>query len=77
MVFTPPNSNLLFAVPAAVPLLRRALPVGEHLLISAVWAGDTVSFDASTLPQVSRDETQIRIVTAHHDACIQLAPLPR
>ncbi|WP_252145903.1 DUF2264 domain-containing protein [Yokenella regensburgei] len=77
VVFTPPNSNLLFAVPAAVPLLRRALPVGEHLLISAVWAGDTASFDASTLPQVSRDETQIRIVTAHHDACIQLAPLPR
>jgi hypothetical protein len=39
-VLTPPNSNLLFAERAAVPVLRGDLAPGTHLLLSAVWAGN-------------------------------------
>lgn len=65
-VLTPPNSNLLFAERAAVPLLRGELNVGTHLLISAVWAGDTEGFNEQSCPQAIISEGAVRLVMSHH-----------
>lgn len=65
-VLTPPNSNLLFAERAAVPLLRGELNVGTHLLISAVWAGDTDDFNEQSYPQAIISEGAVRLVMSHH-----------
>lgn len=76
MVLTPPNSNLLFADRAAVPLLRSALPAGKHLLISAVWAGDSTDFGRASLPRVSINDRIVSICTAAGDTTVTLTELP-
>lgn len=75
-VLTPPNSNLLFAERAAVPLLKGALNIGTHLLISAVWAGDTQAFDAQTRPQAIISEGVVRLVMGHQEKQLILETHP-
>nr|WP_233149081.1 DUF2264 domain-containing protein [Shimwellia pseudoproteus] len=74
LVLTPPNSNLLYAERAAVPVLRGALSRGQHLLITAVWAGDAADFIPESCPQVAIDGDQLRIVAA--EASLSLALIP-
>ncbi|TNV22937.1 DUF2264 domain-containing protein [Buttiauxella sp. B2] len=66
-VLTPPNSNLLFAERAAVPLLRGELNAGTHLLISAIWAGDTHKFDVHACPQAIISDGVVRLVMGRHE----------
>lgn len=66
-VLTPPNSNLYFAERAAVPLLRGTLSAGQHLLISAIWAGDREAFRAQSQPQVTVEGRSVRIQSASQD----------
>ena len=71
---TPPNSNLLFAERAAVPLLRGELDPGTHLLISAVWAGNAADFDPQCCPQAFTSDDAVRFVTARQETTLVLAP---
>jgi len=76
VVLTPPNSNLLFADRAAVPVLRGELAAGEHFLISAVWAGNSADVASQTLPQVSIGGGRIHLTSATHETLLTLAALP-
>lgn len=73
-VVTPPNSNLLFADRAAVPVLRDELDPGPHLLISAVWAGNAADFDPQHCPQAFISDDAVRFVTARQETTLVLAP---
>ena len=73
-VVTPPNSNLLFAERAAVPLLRGELDPGTHLLISAVWAGHAAGFDPQHCPQAFISDDAVRFVMARQETTLVLAP---
>ncbi|MRT10695.1 DUF2264 domain-containing protein [Enterobacteriaceae bacterium RIT711] len=75
-VFTPPNSNLLFAERAAVPLLQGELSIGTHLLISATWAGDTDDFDAQSCPQAIISESVVRLVMGNQSKLLILEKHP-
>lgn len=76
VVLTPPNSNLLFADRAGVPVLRGELPAGTHLLISAVWAGDTQDFTLTSRPQVQLDPGIVRLQSGVDETQFPLANLP-
>lgn len=76
VVMTPPNSNLLFADRAAVPVLRGTLAIGEHLLISAIWAGRTTDFSAQTLPEVTLRGEEILLASTSNKTLLTLAVLP-
>lgn len=71
---TPPNSNVLFAERAAVPVLRGELTTGKHLLISAVWAGSAGAFTARQHPQAIIRDNVVRFVTAQEEKHLTLAP---
>ncbi|WP_202300841.1 DUF2264 domain-containing protein [Dryocola clanedunensis] len=73
-VLTPPNSNLLFAERAAVPVLHGELTPGKHLLISAVWAGNPDDFNAQSCPQALIRDDAVRFVTAQEERTLTLAP---
>jgi hypothetical protein len=76
VVLTPPNSNLLFADRAAVPVLRGALARGKHLLMSAIWAGDPQDFDATPLPIAHVDHGIVCLTSAMHETQFPLTELP-
>ncbi|MFP2423675.1 DUF2264 domain-containing protein [Pseudescherichia vulneris] len=76
VVLTPPNSNLLFADRAAVPVLRGEHSPGTHLLISAIWAGDPQEFNAASAPQARRDQGVVLLTSATHHTHITLTELP-
>lgn len=76
LVLTPPNSNLLFAERAAVPLLQGELSIGTHLLISATWAGDTDDFDAQSCPQAIISEGVVRLVMGNQSKLLILEKHP-
>ncbi|MCT4702214.1 DUF2264 domain-containing protein [Enterobacteriaceae bacterium H20N1] len=75
-LLTPPNSNVLFAERAAVPLLRGELTAGKDLLISAVWAGESADFNAQLCPQAIIRDDVVRLVTANHEKRLTLTDLP-
>lgn len=60
-VLTPPNSNLLFAERAAIPVLCGHLSTGMHLLAAAVWAGDPEHFDIETCPNIILEKDVITL----------------
>jgi len=60
-VVTPPNSSIMFAETAAIPLLKTALSPGSHWLMSAVFASADVSAMPKILPRVIRGESEIEI----------------
>ncbi|MGU3414037.1 DUF2264 domain-containing protein [Enterobacteriaceae bacterium C34A] len=76
VVLTPPNSNLLFADRAAVPILRGELPPGTHLLISAVWAGNPLDYDPSNCPRASLQQGEIHLATATNETHFSLTERP-
>jgi hypothetical protein len=73
-VLTPPNSNLLFAERAAVPVLRGDLAPGTHLLLSAVWAGNPDTFAPQGCPQAFISDDAVRFVTAQEEKHLTLSP---
>ncbi|MGG8025417.1 DUF2264 domain-containing protein [Klebsiella aerogenes] len=73
-VLTPPNSNLLFAERAAVPVLRGELDAGTHCLVSAVWAGNAADFEPQHCPQSFISDDAVRFVTARQETTLVLAP---
>ena len=73
-VLTPPNSNLLFAERAAVPVLRGELDAGTHCLLSAVWAGNAADFEPQHCPQAFISDDAVRFVTARQETTLVLAP---
>jgi hypothetical protein len=77
VVLTPPNSNLLFADRAAVPVLRGELSPGTHLLMSAVWAGDPPDFDVACIPEVSVEHGVIHLTSATQKTQFSLTELPK
>ncbi len=60
-VVTPPNSSIMFAETAAIPLLKTSLSPGSHWLMSAVFASADVSAMPKILPRVIRGESEIEI----------------
>lgn len=76
VVLTPPNSNLLFADRAAVPVLRGEYAPGIHLLISAIWAGDPLDFNAVRTPQVQLEEGVVRLISATDETHMTLTVQP-
>jgi len=76
VVLTPPNSNLLFADRAAVPVLTGELKPGNHLLCCAVWAGNQADYDASTLPQINVSEGVVHLHSATQETNFTLPELP-
>ncbi|TDN60635.1 DUF2264 domain-containing protein [Scandinavium goeteborgense] len=77
VVFTPPNSNLLFADRAAVPVLRGELSPGTHLLICAVWAGDSQDFNLTRAPEVSVEQGVIHLTSATQKTQFPLTEQPK
>lgn len=76
IVLTPPNSNLLFADRAAVPVLRGELSPGTHVLISAIWAGDVQAYPATSVPAASVNEGVVRLTSTTHETQFSLTELP-
>lgn len=60
-VLTPPNSNLLFAERAAIPVLRGQLSIGKHVLATAVWAGNVSNFDIEKCPKLIINKDTVTI----------------
>lgn len=54
-VITPPNSSVMFAECAAIPVLRGAIPPGVHWLCCAVRAGEDNGGFIDAIPQVQRE----------------------
>lgn len=75
VVLTPPNSNLLYADRAAVPILRGDLIPGTHLLACAVWAGDADGFNASGHPQISINHRVVCLTSAAQETTFTLTEL--
>ncbi|MRS14820.1 DUF2264 domain-containing protein [Enterobacteriaceae bacterium RIT691] len=76
VVLTPPNSNLLFADRAAVPVLRGELPKGNHLLVCAVWAGDPQDYAATSVPKFNLYRGEVSLTSAAHETHFTLPELP-
>ncbi|MBU9810132.1 DUF2264 domain-containing protein [Rahnella sp. SL6] len=72
-VITPPNSSIMFAETAAIPVLKNALPVGSHWLITAVSASASTDIRSLPLPEVSREGQQLRWQYPGHNGQIILA----
>src|SRR5471030_2750721 len=62
-VVTPPNSSIMFAETAIIPVLKKTLDPGEYWLMSAVFASADTSAAPPVLPFVRREEKEIQI---HH-----------
>ena len=76
VVLTPPNSNLLFADRAAVPVVLGELAPGTHLLICALWAGNAEQYAADDLPGVTITDRVVRLMSATHETAFTLGELP-
>ncbi|WP_208950812.1 DUF2264 domain-containing protein [Rahnella sp. ChDrAdgB13] len=71
-VITPPNSSIMFAETASVPVLTGALPAGSHWLITAVCASATQDIYAQGVPEVIREGQQLRWHYQGHSGQITL-----
>ncbi|POP43593.1 hypothetical protein CHU32_14570 [Superficieibacter electus] len=61
-IITPPNSSVMFAECAAIPVLRGEIPIGESWLYSAVAASGEGNKTFEQTPMLSMDNQQV-IVT--------------
>ena len=59
-VVTPPNSSIMFAECAAIPVLTTTLPQGESWLCSAVYASGKARAEANT-PQLKIEDNRVVI----------------
>lgn len=71
-VITPPNSSIMFAETAAIPVLTGALPAGSHWLITAVCASATQDICTQGVPEVIREGQQLRWHYQGHSGQITL-----
>lgn len=71
-VVTPPNSSIMFAETASVPLLTGALPAGSHWLITAICASATQDIHSLVAPEVVREGKQLRWHSPGHSGQITL-----
>jgi hypothetical protein len=60
-VVTPPNSSIMFAETAVIPVLKTVITPGTHWLMSVVFASATTPGATLMLPVVRRDTQQIHI----------------
>jgi len=60
-VITPPNSSIMFAETATIPVLKVALEPGSYWLMSAVFASANSPGSDLMLPEVRRDEQHVHI----------------
>lgn len=70
-VVTPPNSSIMFAECAAIPILARSLAVGTHWLACAVAADDQI--DPSGLPGLELTAQAIRVYPVEKTIIIPLS----
>ena len=54
-VVTPPNSSIMFAETAVIPLLKSAYPAGSHWLISAVSASASQDISTLAVPEITHE----------------------
>ncbi|MFO6298684.1 DUF2264 domain-containing protein [Rahnella selenatireducens] len=71
-VITPPNSSIMFAETASIPLLTGALTAGSHWLITAVCASATQDICAQGVPEVIREGQELRWHSPGHSGEITL-----
>ncbi len=60
-VITPPNSSVMFAECAAIPVLTASLAPGRHWLCCAAIAGDPAYSDMTSLPEVLLDNETLTV----------------
>lgn len=71
-VVTPPNSSIMFAETAVIPVLKNALPAGSHWLITAVCASATSDISTLPVPEVSLQGQELRWQTPGQNGQITL-----
>ncbi len=71
-VVTPPNSSIMFAETAAIPVLKITLQPGSHWLMSAVFASANATAESLTLPVVRRDDQHVHIHYQGRNWCVAL-----
>ena len=54
-VVTPPNSSMMFAETAVIPLLKASYPAGSHWLVSAVCASANQDISTLAVPEITRE----------------------
>lgn len=72
-VVTPPNSSIMFAECAAIPVLRGDLPPGEHWLCSAVAASGEPHKSAQPQPQLIIEKNTLRVTDVLNNKYISLS----
>ncbi|WP_312268579.1 DUF2264 domain-containing protein [Pseudescherichia sp.] len=60
-VITPPNSSVMFAECAAIPVLTATLTPGRHWLCCAAIAGDPTYSDMTSVPEVLLDNETLTV----------------
>jgi len=72
-VITPPNSSVMFAACAAIPMLHTTLPAGEHWLACAVQASASQDDFNSAMPELSIENHHLHITNAGGNTIITIA----
>ncbi|MGK9173894.1 DUF2264 domain-containing protein [Yokenella regensburgei] len=72
-VVTPPNSSVMFAECATIPMLHNILPVGEHWLACAVQASLSSHDFYSVVPELTIEPEGIRVKSKEHNTIITFA----
>jgi len=72
-IVTPPNSSLMFAESAAIPLLSAELAPGEHWLSCAVRVQPNHENDDSPLPELRIESHQLRIICPQREIILALS----
>ncbi len=72
-VVTPPNSSIMFAECAAIPMLHNILPAGEHWLACAVQASLSPNDFYSAVPELTIEPECLRVKSKEHNTIITLA----
>ncbi|WP_420912850.1 DUF2264 domain-containing protein [Chimaeribacter coloradensis] len=71
-VRTPPNSNLMFAGTAAIPVLRGLLTPGEHWLCCWVAASPQAAIAGAAVPHASLTEGALKLCFPCHTQTVRL-----
>ena len=72
-VVTPPNSSVMFAECAAIPMLQTTLPAGEHWLACAVQASLSHRDFNSVIPELTIKPDHIQVNTQEQNTIITFA----
>ncbi len=72
-VVTPPNSSVMFAECAAIPMLQTTLPAGEHWLACAVQASISQHDFNAAIPELTIKPDHIQVNTQEQNTIITFA----